>query len=200
MSTVAVVFATKHGHTRTVARRVADICAARGHDVKLTDLTAGERPALDACEVAFLISPIHIEKHDPKIVDLARRERQRLEAIRSALVMISLTQTTAQDPARTQADREQATLALDRVVGRFVTDSGWHPSAVCRVAGRLAYRDSGFFTRFVMRRISKKSGGSTDTSKNHEYTDWGALARFVEEFLGQGDSATASRMPFESAR
>lgn len=183
MSVVAVVFATKHGHTRKIARRVAEICAARGHEVRLTDLSAKEQPALETSDAAFLISPIHIEKHHPAIVELARREHGRLHAIPSALITISLTQTTAQDAARSAGDRAQARTALDRVVERFVTDTGWHPSSVCRVAGCLAYREYGFFTRFIMRRIAKASGGSLDTSKNHEYTDWAALDRFVEELL-----------------
>jgi menaquinone-dependent protoporphyrinogen oxidase len=182
-SAIAVVFATHHGHTRVIAEHIADACKARGHEVTLTDLSRGQVAALDRCDAALLISPIHIEKHDPKLVALARSERSRLDAIPSALVTISLTQTAAQDPSRSPADRAQATAALDKVVERFVADSGWRPREVCRVAGRLAYREYGFFTRFVMRRISKKSGGSTDTSRNHEYTDWGALNRFVASFL-----------------
>ena len=33
-----------------------------------------------------------------------------------------------------------------------------------------------------MRRIAKKAGAETDTSRDYEYTDWVALDRFVEEF------------------
>jgi menaquinone-dependent protoporphyrinogen oxidase len=37
-----------------------------------------------------------------------------------------------------------------------------------------------------MKRIAKHAGGSTDTSRDHEYTDWVALEQFVaalaEEF------------------
>jgi menaquinone-dependent protoporphyrinogen oxidase len=195
VSTVAVVFATKHGHTRTIAARVAGICRAQGHDIRLTNLSAGEVPTLGSCDAAILISPIHVEKHEAKIVELAQRERASLDLIPNALLTISLTQTTAQDPSRSEADRTRARTALDRVVERFVAETGWHPKAVCRVAGRLAYREYGFFTRFLMRRISRKSGGSIDTSKNHEYTDWAALERFVQSFLDEAFASSPKSAP-----
>jgi menaquinone-dependent protoporphyrinogen oxidase len=34
-----------------------------------------------------------------------------------------------------------------------------------------------------MKRIAKREGGSTDTSHDHEYTDWDAVARFTNRFL-----------------
>jgi menaquinone-dependent protoporphyrinogen IX oxidase len=33
-----------------------------------------------------------------------------------------------------------------------------------------------------MRFISSIVGASTDTSRNHEYTDWGAVDTYAEEF------------------
>jgi menaquinone-dependent protoporphyrinogen oxidase len=36
-----------------------------------------------------------------------------------------------------------------------------------------------------MKRIAKKSGGDTDTSRDYEYTDWAALDRFLEQFAAE---------------
>jgi menaquinone-dependent protoporphyrinogen oxidase len=33
--------------------------------------------------------------------------------------------------------------------------------------------------------ISKMAGGSTDTSRDHEYTDWKALTRFADEIAAE---------------
>jgi menaquinone-dependent protoporphyrinogen oxidase len=51
--------------------------------------------------------------------------------------------------------------------------------------GALVYRQYGFFKRLMMKKIvSDKPGGlSTDTSRDHEYTDWDQVARFAEDFL-----------------
>ena len=33
-----------------------------------------------------------------------------------------------------------------------------------------------------MKRIARKAGGATDTSRDYEYTDWAALDEFVDRF------------------
>jgi menaquinone-dependent protoporphyrinogen IX oxidase len=33
-----------------------------------------------------------------------------------------------------------------------------------------------------MKQIAARAGGSTDTSRDHVYTDWAALDRLVDEF------------------
>ena len=48
--------------------------------------------------------------------------------------------------------------------------------AGCR---RLLYTQYNVLIRFVMKRIAKHAGGATDTSRDHEYTDWVALDQFV---------------------
>jgi menaquinone-dependent protoporphyrinogen oxidase len=35
----------------------------------------------------------------------------------------------------------------------------------------------------MMRRIASREGGDTDTSRDHEYTDWERLRQQVEAFL-----------------
>ena len=35
----------------------------------------------------------------------------------------------------------------------------------------------------MMKKIARDAGKDTDTSKNHEYTDWNAVAQFVGGFL-----------------
>jgi menaquinone-dependent protoporphyrinogen oxidase len=48
-----------------------------------------------------------------------------------------------------------------------------------------------------MRRISRKEGGDTDTSRDYEYTDWAAVDRFAAEFAdevaGPVDAVTSPR-------
>jgi menaquinone-dependent protoporphyrinogen oxidase len=53
------------------------------------------------------------------------------------------------------------------------------------------YREYNPFLRFIMRMIAKSEGGSTDTSRNIEYTDWEELDRFMEEWAAEVDGAKA---------
>ena len=41
-----------------------------------------------------------------------------------------------------------------------------------------------------MKRITKHAGGSTDTSRDHEYTDWVALDRFIAEWVEEFSAST----------
>ena len=47
------------------------------------------------------------------------------------------------------------------------------------VAGALPYTRYGVVTRFVMKLIARAGGMSTDTSRDHDFTNWALLDRFV---------------------
>ena len=44
------------------------------------------------------------------------------------------------------------------------------------------YSRYGTLERFVMKRIAKRAGGGTDTSRDYEYTDWDEVASFATAF------------------
>ena len=64
----------------------------------------------------------------------------------------------------------------------FLRETGWHPTVIRAVAGALLYTKYSFLLRFVMKRIARKAGAGTDTSKDYEYTDWEGLDHFVTAF------------------
>ena len=44
--------------------------------------------------------------------------------------------------------------------------------------------DRDFMRRWVMKFMAGAKGAPTDTSKDHEYTDWAKLYAFLDEFTG----------------
>ena len=70
----------------------------------------------------------------------------------------------------------------DAILHTFLQNTGWAPTDTMEVAGALKYTQYDFFKRLALQMIAKRSGGSTDTSCDHEYTDWTALARFLSDF------------------
>lgn len=86
----------------------------------------------------------------------------------------------------TPAEHARFVADVHKVLERFFAETGWHPQRVQPVAGALLYTHYNFLIRLVMQHIAKHAGGSTDTSRDHEYTDWVALDQFVaavaEEF------------------
>ena len=70
-------------------------------------------------------------------------------------------------------------------VENFEQETGWTPAQIGLFGGALLYRKYGFLKRLMMKKIvsSKPGNLSTDTSRDHEYTDWDQVRRFAEDFL-----------------
>jgi menaquinone-dependent protoporphyrinogen oxidase len=57
----------------------------------------------------------------------------------------------------------------------------WHPTLQASFAGALKYRAYNWLLRFIMKGISRGAGHTTDTSKNHEFTDWAKVREFADK-------------------
>jgi hypothetical protein len=51
-----------------------------------------------------------------------------------------------------------------------------------------------------MKRIAKKEGGPIDTARDHELTDWDAVARFATRMADEIENAEHRRFHFEPPR
>jgi menaquinone-dependent protoporphyrinogen oxidase len=178
-----VLYASRHGHTRRVAESISAALGKRGWIPDLRDVASNPPAGLEEYAVVILASPIHVGRHARRIVSFARRHHQALEALPSALVSVSLTQINAESLTVDAEQRKRAHEGLSVVLDRFIEATGWRPRAIIRVAGALAYTRYNWFVRWMMRRIAKAEGGSTDTSRDHVYTNWAALERAVSDFV-----------------
>jgi menaquinone-dependent protoporphyrinogen oxidase len=116
------------------------------------------------------------------MVTFAREHAAELNRMQAAFVSVTLSQAGVENMNATPEQRARASADVQKMLGRFYADTGWRPKYVKAVAGALLYRKYNFFVRFIMKWISEKAGGSTDTSRDHIYTDWAALERFLDEF------------------
>ena len=51
------------------------------------------------------------------------------------------------------------------------------------IAGALAYSRYPLPLKWLMRRIARKAGEDTDTSRDYEYTDWAQVDRYARKLL-----------------
>jgi menaquinone-dependent protoporphyrinogen oxidase len=182
MKPVLVLYATREGHTRRIAEHIAATVRARGHDAQVVD--AAHVPAgfsLDAYAAAVIAASVHAGQHEKEIVEFVNLHRAELEHIPAVFLSVSLSEAGVEDPASTPERRAQAAADVQRMIDAFLKATGWHPSKVRAVAGALSYSKYNFLVRFVMKRIAKAQGASTDTSRDHELTDWAALDHIVDE-------------------
>lgn len=180
---VLILFSSRHGHTRRIAEFIASGVCEHGWEPDVRDVETEPPGHLTGYAAALLVASIHYGRHAKRIVAFARNHHQTLDVLPSGFVSVSMTQASVDSTTLDPQLRRRAHEDLSVAIGHFIEATGWHPRAIHRAAGALQYTRYGWFTRWVMKRIAKSQAGSTDTSRDHEYTDWDALERFVGTFM-----------------
>ena len=179
MAKLVIIYGTSEGQTRKVAEHIAGVARGHGHPVKVVDIKqVPEDFELAAFDAAIIGASIHTGRYPATIVEFVKRQRPYLDRTPSAFFTVCL---TAHD--QTPAAKAQ----VQQYVTEFEQATGWQPAKVGIFAGALLYRQYNFVKRFMMRKISGSHGGETDTSRDWEYTDWDAVTRFAEDYLGAVD-------------
>ncbi len=184
MRPILVLYATREGQTRRIAEHLAATARWRGVGAEVID--ARQLPldfSPDAYSAAVLAASVHMHKHEPEMTKFVKDHRAALEGMPAVFLSVSLSEVGAEDKAATQEHRAQAAADAEKMIQEFLAETGWHPGHIRAVAGALMYSKYNFLIRFVMKRIARKEGASTDASRDHEYTDWEALDRVIDELL-----------------
>jgi menaquinone-dependent protoporphyrinogen oxidase len=196
---VGVFYATREGHTRRIADHIAGDLCKLGFDVDAQDVKHPLKFKLDRYSTVVLAASVHAGSHEPEMVKFVRENRSTLESMPSAFISVTLSEAGVENSEATPAEHTKFAADVDQMLGKFFAETLWHPTRVKPVAGALLYTQYNFLVRFIMKRIARKAGAATDTSRDYDYTDWGALDKFVEEFASEIRSSVAAsdlpRMP-----
>jgi menaquinone-dependent protoporphyrinogen oxidase len=189
MKSILVVFATREGHTRKVAEHVAATMRARGDRVDVVD-AATVPVGFDVSRYGgvVLAASVHLGKHEKEMVDFVKAYRAGLERLQTAFISVSLVEASVEDRTAPFERRAKAAEDVKAMVESFFHETGLHPQRVWPVAGALMYREYGVLKRLVMRMIASRAGAETDTSRDHDLTDWEALDRFVASLSAEMDT------------
>ncbi|MEA2192479.1 MAG: menaquinone-dependent protoporphyrinogen oxidase [Solirubrobacteraceae bacterium] len=167
-----VVYASTHGHTARIAARLAQAMREQGVDADLRDVAQSAPVEPDGYGLVVAGGSLHREHHQQALVAWATAHRGRLSGLPTAFFSVSL---SAAD------DGVEARAATQRCIDEFCAQTGWTPGRCERIAGCLQYREYDPFTRQLMRLMMKRMGHPTDTSQDHDYTDWDAVDRLGRE-------------------
>jgi menaquinone-dependent protoporphyrinogen oxidase len=167
---VLILHASTHGQTRRIADAIALTLRRRGCTVELGDLNVGVAalPPPSDYDAVVLGSRVQLGAHARSIGRYVRAHRAALLDVVTAFFSVSMA----------AADRANGT-DPNGYVRKELAQLAWTPSRTAAFAGALPYRQYGRLTRFVMKRIAKAAGHTTDTSRDHEFTDWDAVTRFA---------------------
>ena len=184
MSTILIVYGTAHGQTERVAQRIRSALTDSGHAVTILK---GDRLApnftLGAYDAFVVAGSVRVGRYHPYLATFVRDHLTRLNAAPSAFVSVCGAAGGGPDGLK----------AAQGYLDKFLSETGWSPWLVRSFAGELAYTRYNPVTRWIMKMISRRNGGPTDTSRDYDFTDWKAVDRFGQElaslFAARGSKA-----------
>lgn len=174
---ILILYGSLEGQTEKIAEHIAEVIRNRGYQA--TTLSAEHLPAdfsMENYNAVIIGGSIHMNKYPKCIKTFVDNHRDWLNKIPSAFFTVCMAINSQEEKSRLQAVQYGE---------HFLAQTGWQPRLTTTFAGAIKYTRYNFFTRFIMKMISKHEGGSTDTSRDHEYTDWEKVARFAESFMDE---------------
>jgi menaquinone-dependent protoporphyrinogen oxidase len=168
---VLIIFGTSYGQTEKIAVRIGAVLQRRGYSVEVCNAVR-TKPALPVEEYSAVVvgSSIIAKGHQPAIERFVREHLTTLNRVPSAFFQVSASAGSADERGRR---------AAQRLLDEFVASHDWTPILSASIAGAINYTRYNFLLRWYMKRASAKHGGTTDTSRDHEYTDWAQVDRFA---------------------
>lgn len=179
MARILILFASSHGQTRDIAWTIERNLRRRGHSVDLVDVRQAA-PDPSEYDLAIIGSRVELGRHARAIRRYVRQHREALTRTPSAFFSVSMSAAGG---------------GPDPSIDRLVAETGWHPARAVAFAGALPYTRYNPLLRFIMKRINGKAGHTTDTTRDHDFTDWAAVRAFADAMADGADrTAPASRL------
>ena len=180
MFKVLIVFATSYGQTKRIAARIAEYLEE--HDIEADVIDAKSKPSFQAhkWDAVIVGASIIARGHQPAARDFIARNLDDLNHLPSAFFSVCASAGSIHEKSR------EAAQLLRR---DFLADLGWRPALDVSFAGAINFTEYNWLLRIYMKYAAKLNGGSTDTSRDHEYTDWKQVDAFAARVAGLVTSA-----------
>ena len=169
---ILIVYGTTHGQTAKIASALQDTLVQRGCRVTITNVKE-PTPPLALFQGVMVGASVIARGHQPAVAAFIGENLTALNAMPSAFFSVS---------ASAGSSLESGRAAAGRLRDEFLAKTGFHPALSTSIAGAIKYTKYNFLLRWYMKKASRMNGGSTDTSRDHEYTDWTQVRTFADQF------------------
>jgi menaquinone-dependent protoporphyrinogen oxidase len=171
---VLIAYGSRHGHTASIAERIALRLRELGAEVVLTGHPNTENPA--TFDAAIVGGRVHGSHYPLRVMWFVRRHHRALQSRPSAFFSVSLLQL-ALDP-----DRRAKTQGLP---ARRIISLGWTPQRIEVFAGGLSWKEQyGLLAPIFKRTWRRVLGTRIDPSQAQQvFTDWAEVDRFAQSFF-----------------
>lgn len=172
MTRMLVLYGTTDGQTRKVALHLGIALRHAGVDadvIMASPTAAGPEGYAGVIVAASLIAG----KYQRNVRAWLSRHAPALRGKPTAFVSVCM---------MVRDTRPETQRRLQGIMRDFVDSCGWMPSHLKPVAGALAYTRYGWLKRWLVKNMAARTGGPTDTTRDHEFTDWDDVRAFAEKF------------------
>ena len=169
---ILIVYGSVDGQTAKIAQRIAQEATTRGLQIEVID--ASQIPSgflIDGFDGVVIGSCLRYRRYAASVGTFIREHKSALERRPSAFFSVSL------------GDATLLHSLVDYGVQSFLNETGWQPTLVGRFAGALKYTSYDFWFRIPTGLWGWLMGYPTDTSRDHELTDWEQVVKFANEFI-----------------
>lgn len=172
---VLIVYATSEGQTRKIARYMEEVLQNEQHQVVIANAN-DDPPSPETFDVVFIGASVHVQAYQSAIKHYVKENVIALNHMPSAFFSVSMA---------VASDIEEEHEEAHNIAIEFLDKTGWFAHETKHIAGALMYTKYNYFKKLLMRMIAKQQDGATDTSQDHEYTDWNAVKTFALNFVNQ---------------
>lgn len=169
MANILMIYSTVDGQTHRICARLSEALVRAGHQVDIMPVAECSPATLAASGKVVVGASIRYGDYRKELVEFVKRHADELNARPSAFFTVNL---VARKPGRDVPERNP-------YVGKLLDRTRWQPDDIAVFAGRLDYPRIGWRDRQIIRLIMWLTGGPTDTSSTHEFTDWDKVDGFA---------------------
>lgn len=179
-----LIYASRDGHTRKIARRLSDRLFTKGVEADLYDLSDEEPSPMSwaKAKTILLMAPVRYGYALPEMRAFIRENKALIDSRTLILVNINLT-------ARKAAKN---TAATNPYMKKWIRKQKLAPILATVFAGCLDYPRYGFFDKFMIRLIMRITGGPHDGTSVIDYTDWAAVDAFADQIADEQKARVAA--------
>ncbi|WP_455198136.1 flavodoxin domain-containing protein [Kaarinaea lacus] len=172
---ILIVYGTLEGQTEKIAEYMAGMIRNRGHHASIhMGWHLPTTYSTDGFDAAIIGGSVHMKSYPACINKFILTHGSWLNSVPSAFFTVCLGVISKHEEHRNEAYQYEST---------FLGQVGWQPIISGTFAGALKYSKYPLTTRLIMKMISRREGRSTDTTHDHEYTNWDDVERFTDRFL-----------------
>ncbi len=180
MKNILIFYGTREGQTEKVAAQISThLLQKAGANVQLInaqDKSATEDVDLNAFDLLVFGASMHAGGLEKELVDFINSHKKQIEPRVRSFFLVLLSAATKDSKLRAEWLGDAQKKMAEQISVPF--------QDVEMIAGALMYSKYSLPLKWVMKRIAKKAGEGTDTSKDYEYTDWKQVEKYSEKLIG----------------